>query len=32
MIVYKVTGVWFKKLFKPQTSNFKPQTFQTSNF
>ena len=21
MIVYKVTGFWFNKLFKPQTSN-----------
>jgi len=31
MIVYKVTGFWFNKLFKPQTSNYKPQTLQTSN-
>jgi len=33
MIVYKVTGFWFNKLFKPQTSNssnfklFKRQTY-----
>lgn len=32
MIVYKVTGFWFNKLFNPQTSTlklFNPQTLQT---